>query len=230
MSESADLAAQAARSWEANAQAWTRAVRECRIESRRLATDSAILRAVLDQSPRRVLDVGCGEGWLCRALSSKGVETVGVDGSTALIEFARAAGGGQFQLLPYDELTASPERVGRNEYDVVICNFALLQEDIIPLTAALQALLRPGGVLLIQTVHPWSARGDGPYLDGWRTEHFATMGDGFAEPMPWYFRTLSSWVAAIGRAGFEIREIREATDPHSCNPLSLLFVAAPRHP
>ena len=48
-------------SWQANADAWTAAVREQRIESRRLVTDVAILQAILALSPKRILDLGCGE-------------------------------------------------------------------------------------------------------------------------------------------------------------------------
>lgn len=212
-----------ARSWEANAGAWTRAVREGRIESRRVATDAAILGAVLDRSPGRVLDVGCGEGWLCRALADRGIAAVGVDGSAPLIEAAHAAGGGAFHVLPFDELAARPERVG-GRFDVVVCNFALLHEDIAPLLGALRSLLETRGVLAIQTVHPWSARGE-TYVDGWRTESFAAFGDDFREPMPWYFRTLSSWGSALRRAGFAIEELREPAHPESGDPLSLLIVA-----
>ncbi|WP_036991208.1 hypothetical protein [Metapseudomonas furukawaii] len=42
-------------SWRVNAQAWARAVRERRIESRRLATDQALVDAVLACRPARVL-------------------------------------------------------------------------------------------------------------------------------------------------------------------------------
>lgn len=59
-------------SWRANAQAWVDAVRSGRIESRRLVTDQAVLDAVLTPRPRRVLDLGCGEGWLCRELLYRG--------------------------------------------------------------------------------------------------------------------------------------------------------------
>ena len=47
-------------SWQANADAWAAAVREQRIESRRLVTDAAIIQAVLALQPKRVLDIGCG--------------------------------------------------------------------------------------------------------------------------------------------------------------------------
>ena len=47
-----------------------------RIESRRLATDGAIVAAVVEERARSVLDVGCGEGWLSRALSERGVRVV----------------------------------------------------------------------------------------------------------------------------------------------------------
>lgn len=225
MSQSADPATQLAQSWRANADAWTRVVREGRIESRRLATDAAILSAILDQSPRRVLDVGCGEGWLCRALSAYGIEAVGVDGSASLIESARVAGGGHFQVLSYEELAIHPERVVRSDFDVVVCNFALLQEDLAPLLRALYSLLRPGGVLAMQTVHPWSARAEGPYADGWRTETFAAFGAEFPESMPWYFRTLSSWVGVLHQAGYRIDELREPAHPQTTDPLSLLLIA-----
>ena len=73
----------------ANASAWSAAVRERRIESRRTVTDAAIVAAVLEQNPRRVLDVGCGEGWLARALSAHGIDVTGIDTSAPLIEAAR---------------------------------------------------------------------------------------------------------------------------------------------
>jgi hypothetical protein len=46
----------------------------------------------------------------------------------------------------------------------------------VPLLAAARARLARGGALVIQTVHPWTARGDAPYADGWRTETFAGFG------------------------------------------------------
>ena len=79
--------------------------------------------------------------------------------------------------------------------------------------------------MVIQTVHPWSARGEAPYADGWRTETFAGFGEGFGAAMPWYYRTLASWVAAIHAAGLAVAELGEPVNPESGVPASLLIVA-----
>lgn len=212
------------RSWTGNAAAWTDAVRGGRIESRWLTTDAAILDALLALKPARVLDVGCGEGWLCRALASHGVEAVGIDVSAPLVDAARAAGGGRFEVMPYAGLADGAAQLGT--FDVLACSFSLLEQDIVPMLRDLHALLAPGGHLVIQTVHPWTACGDEPYRDGWRLEDFtAFSGQAFPEPMPWYFRTLATWLANLDEAGYRVDRLREPAHPETARPLSLLLEA-----
>lgn len=211
-------------SWEQNAQAWTTVVREHGIASRREATDAAILVACERAAPGRVLDVGCGEGWLSRALAARGAEVLGIDGSEALIDGARAAGGGpRFEVLSYDALAGSPA-LAQGPWDVVVCNFSLLGEQLASPLRALTARLAGDGRLLIQTVHPWTvAAGEPPYADGWRTETFSRMTGHFNAPMPWYFRTLSSWVELLMQAGLELTVLDEPRGMSSPMPLSLLL-------
>lgn len=212
-------------SWHHNAQSWIEAIRTGAIESRLKVTDQAILLAVLGRQPERVLDLGCGEGWLLRALAERGIEAVGVDGDATLIEAARAAGSSPVHLASYEALVEAKVDIGR-DYDLICANFALLHQDIIPLLAAMNALLAPGGALVIQTLHPWTAAA-GDYQDGWREETFTGF-KGQWQPMPWYFRSLSSWHNALDMAGFQLAALQEPQHPQSPVPQSLLLVAEQR--
>ncbi|MDR3445472.1 MULTISPECIES: class I SAM-dependent methyltransferase [unclassified Dyella] len=207
--------------WQSNAQAWEQAVREGRIESRKLVTDQAIVDAVLACAPRTVIDVGCGEGWLARALAVAGVKVIGVDVIPALIESARANGDGDFRILSYEDMAAGalPERA-----DVVVCNFSLLgRESVDGLLAAMPELFEPGGTLIVQTLHPLLAAE--PYADGWREGSWVGCGSGFGQAAPWYFRTLGSWVSAFERAGLSLHGINEPIHPHTGRPASVIFMA-----
>jgi len=112
-------------------------------------------------------------------------------------------------------------------FDVAVCNFSLLEAELAPVLDALRGVLCARGRLVIQTVHPWVACGDAPHVDGWREETFASFGGGFTTPMPWYFRTLASWVDAISVSRFAIERIVEPADADSGRPLSLLIEATP---
>ena len=214
-------------SWHHNAQSWIEAIRTGTIESRLQVTDQAILLAVLGRQPEHVLDLGCGEGWLLRALADSAIQAVGVDGDAALVEAARAAGSSRVHLASYEELVEAKVDIGSN-YDLICANFALLHQDIIPLLTAMNALLVPGGTLVIQTLHPWTAAA-GDYQDGWREETFAGF-KGQWQPMPWYFRTLSSWLNALDMAGFRLAGLQEPQHPQSPVPQSLLLVAEQNPP
>ncbi len=224
--DAADRSARMLRSWDSNAGAWTDAVRERRIPSRRAGTDAAILAAVLRTKPPCVLDVGCGEGWLARALAAHGCRVVGIDASEALVASAQALGGGTFVAMTYEAIGARASALG-GPFDVAVCNFSLLDAELAPLLDALRGVLLPRGRLVIQTVHPWVANGGERYADGWREETFAGFGGGFTTAMPWYFRTLESWGVALGASRFTIERIAEPADVDAGRPLSLLIEAVP---
>lgn len=209
------------RSWVANAPAWRDAVRQGKIASRRIATDAAIIDAVLGLAPRRVLDLGCGEGWLTRELCSRGIDAIGVDASEPLINAANQLGGASFLRLSYEEL--AQHEFGK-AFDAAVANFSILDEDIQPLLSASAKVLKPDGVLVIQTTHPAFGAGDEPYDDGWRTETFAAIEGEWPAPMPWYFRTIERWAVDLSRGGYYIAEIREPRGERGAPPLSLIFV------
>ena len=56
--------------WLQAAAPWCRAVRDGRIRSRVAVTNAAILDAIAARPGGRLLDLGCGEGWLLRARQS----------------------------------------------------------------------------------------------------------------------------------------------------------------
>lgn len=215
-------------SWDANASRWTRAVRNQAIASRAAATDQAIVEAVKRRAAQRVIDIGCGEGWLVRRLKQEiDCHVSGIDGSARLIANAIAADpNGRYEVLCYRQL--DDQAVGlQAPYDVAICNFALLDDALVPTLTSIKRLLSPTGALIIQTLHPYITNGDLPYVDGWRREDFSTFDDADWEPMPWYFRTFSTWLNDIETAGYTLANCHEPTDPITRKPLSVIFECRP---
>jgi len=206
--------------WSRNGDPWIAAVRKREIASRALVTDAAIVEVVRARQPRTGLDLGCGEGWLVRALA--GVEMVGVDAIAGLVDAAREAGGGEFRVMSYEEIAAGALQLA---VDVAICNFSLIgNEAVSGLFRAAPSYLRPGGTLIVQTVHPFASCGDAPYADGWREGSWAGFSSDFADAPPWYFRTMASWIALFTEHGLRLVEVREPVHPETGKPLSLILV------
>ena len=210
------------RSWIANAHNWTRAVRERLIPSRKAGTDAAVVDVIVARRPQRLLDVGCGEGWLTRRLRLlTDCETTGIDFSPDLIRDAFDADpAGRYLVLRYADLVAGRHELGGG-FDVVAFNYALFEEDIVPVLAAARNLLAARGAIVIQTLHPDAFPAAS---EGWRTEDFSAFQSRDWTPMPWYHRSMNSWRETIASAGLAIVETHEPKAQPDEPPLSLLMI------
>jgi 2-polyprenyl-3-methyl-5-hydroxy-6-metoxy-1,4-benzoquinol methylase len=222
------LEAQIIRSWNSNAGPWAKAIQAASIHSRKLVTDQAIVDAVLSVRPARVFDIGCGEGWLARALNACGIEVTGIDAVPELIAEAAHGGGGQFQVGDYGAIAQRQLQCG--PFDAAVCNFSLLGEESVESLLGAIADYICTGHLIVQTLHPVVACGEHPYRDGWRAGSWSGFGAEFSDPAPWYFRTLGSWVAMLRRNGLQLIDCREPTAPDSFVPASVIFICKTRVP
>jgi 2-polyprenyl-3-methyl-5-hydroxy-6-metoxy-1,4-benzoquinol methylase len=94
----------------------------------------------------RILDVGCGSGWLSEWLARFGYDVTGLDISPALVEISRArlAGGARFVV---HDVEAAP--LGE-QFDAAVCYDSLHHfADERAVMRHLAAMLRPGGQLFV---------------------------------------------------------------------------------
>jgi len=113
----------------------------------------------------RVLDVACGQGVLCHALSREGVSVIGVDASPRLIAAAKksAPANAEFHVGDARNLTAS--QLG--EFDRVSCIMALMNiEPLAPVMRGIRDSLKVGGKFVAIMLHP-AFRAPGQTSWGW---------------------------------------------------------------
>ena len=175
----------AADGWSDSADAWMTSLGDQGDFSRRFVLDAPMMQQAVAGTPRRALDVGCGEGRFCRMLQAQGIETVGVDPTPALLARART-------LDP-----AGDYREGRGEalafedgaFDLVVSYLTLI--DIPDIRAAISEMvrvLRPGGRLLIANLTSFNTAGLGGL--GW----IRTTGGKPAYALDRYLEERAEWI------------------------------------
>jgi SAM-dependent methyltransferase len=120
--------------------------------------EGPIVREIVDRLPAGVaLDAACGTGRHTSYLVERGHRVIGVDGSAAMLDVARArVPAAEFQPGRLDRLPLPDDHV-----DLVVCGLALSHEHALPpVFAEFARVLRPGGHLIVSDTRglpsaPW---------------------------------------------------------------------------
>ena len=196
-----------------------------------------MLRLLKPSRGERVLDIGCGQGVLCRVLHGVGVHMTGVDASRSLVRLAQQRSDQSIKFLVGDarELQRLPA-VEPRSFDAVTCMLAI--QNIHPLQPVLDgvayALKREGRFVMVM-MHP-CFRSPQAAQWGW-DEHAAVQFrrvDQYLLPRKhpivthpgkdpgkytWTFhRPLQSYVKSLSRAGLHIDGMEEWASHKSSEP------------
>ncbi len=219
-------------SWVTNATAWSQAIQQEAIESRKLVTNQAMVMTIAKHQPKSLLDIGCGEGWLCRAAQKTipSLSTIkGMDAIEALVDQAKTLSPHlAWEQKSYQDLIAGASH-NQELYQIISINFALFEKELVELLLlALPNYLLENGRIIIQTLHPLMACGDAAYEEGWREGNWIGFSTAFKDPHSWYFRTMAAWVNLFCASGLILDQMQEPIHPKTGKPASVIFELVPR--
>ncbi|MEJ2816179.1 class I SAM-dependent methyltransferase [Caulobacter sp. CCG-8] len=203
--------------WAESAAAWIADMGEHGDYGRRYVLDPVIRQRLGERGFRKALDVGCGEGRLCRMLSGFGVETIGLDPTQALLDQARRSHPegryveGVAEALPFEDAG----------FDLVVSCLSLI--DIPGFEAAIAEMARvlaPGGTLFVANLTSFAtARIDAPILERWVNSPGVRIDRYLEQRSSWeawrgirivnWHRPLSAYMAAFLGAGLRLTHFDE---------------------
>jgi 2-polyprenyl-3-methyl-5-hydroxy-6-metoxy-1,4-benzoquinol methylase len=180
--------------------------------AKRHLVNPALLRMLGDVAGRRVLDAGCGQGYLSRMLAARGARVVGVEPAQALFDYSveREVELGQGIGYVQADLCDLPD-LGE-PFDACVASMVLI--DIPDWEAALAACverLRPGATIVVTLNHPcferlWTVwREHGEYrLSRYLADYDIEGRHGVS-----FHRPLSAYLNRLIGLGCRIREVAE---------------------
>jgi SAM-dependent methyltransferase len=168
----------------------------------------ALLSAITEPPPLRILELGCGPGRDLKTFVARGHQPIGLDGCARFVEMARALSGCEVWLQDFLELDLPPA-----QFHGVFANASLFHvpsENLPRVLAELRDTLKPGGVLFFsnprgENREGWSGDRYGCYFDLERWRALLT-GAGFQEIDHYYRpagrpRSEQPWLAMTWRRG-----------------------------
>lgn len=169
---------------------------------------------------KRVLDLGCGYGWFCRAVREQGAgETVGIDLSAKML--ARAAELTRDEGIHYRQGDLSRLELTGERFDLIYSSLTLhYLPQVDTLFEQIHGALGAGGSFVFSVEHPiftcpqpqgWLVDEEGRCswpINGYQAEG-KRVSNWLAEGVIKYHRTLGTYLNALIAAGFEIRHVED---------------------
>jgi ubiquinone/menaquinone biosynthesis C-methylase UbiE len=185
---------------------------------------------------KKMLDAGCGEGYLARHYAKQGADVTAIDLSQRLIETSEQISENEGIAVDYKvDNVCFIESVPSDEFDIILSNLVLLNVPCLDdAMNEFHRVLKAGGFLVFSIVHPaFNFYGPGSWEMGekdpktkrrkglfFRVDRYfeeeeyqrywkTREGEKFPEPISFFHRTLSTYLNSLSRAGFRLLEFVE---------------------
>ncbi|MFK4344689.1 ubiquinone/menaquinone biosynthesis C-methylase UbiE [Paenibacillus sp. RC62] len=215
---------EAIRRWNMHAENFTARYTEEGDRSREVLLNPALQECMGTLAGKKVLDAGCGEGYLSRKMVRAGALVEGVDYSPEMLELARKRTPSDLGITYHHGNLEKLEMFGDQSFDLIVSNMVIQDlEDYEQAIAEMRRLLVPGGSFIFSILHPcfqtpesgWVKDEAGKKLY-WKVNRYFSEGV-LEQDMPYdqeekllYFhRTLGSYVQAITGAGLLLEAMIE---------------------
>ncbi|MFD0556961.1 2-polyprenyl-3-methyl-5-hydroxy-6-metoxy-1,4-benzoquinol methylase [Stackebrandtia endophytica] len=179
--------------------------------AKRHLVNEHVFRLLGNVAGQRILDAGCGNGYLSRMLADRGATVVGVEPTDAMVSFARDHEADEPRGVEYIQADLSrPSDLGG--FDAVVCSMVLMAvPDWKPAMRTCVAAAKPGGTFVFTLVHPafeqlaagW--REHGRYRVDRYLEEYELVGPAASD----FHRPLSAYLNEVAALGCRIREVVE---------------------
>lgn len=182
-----------------------------------------ILKNMLpDFIDKDVLDLGCGFGWHCRYAIENGAKSViGIDLSEKMLEKAREIN--NMEGIEYVRKALEDVEYPAEKFDVILSSLTFHYiESFDLITEKIYKWLKPKGHFVFSVEHPvFTAEGTQDWAYGtdgekqhWPVDNYFIEGKRnttfLGENVVKYHRTLTSYLNALLKQGFKIKEVIEA--------------------
>jgi ubiquinone/menaquinone biosynthesis C-methylase UbiE len=216
-------------SWDAKAEAWDSGYDEEGDPNRKYQSDEVLFRLLGEVAGRRVLDAGCGQGYLCRSLARRGATVVGVENSIRFYELALAYQEREpLGIVYYQGSISDMPYLVDNSFDAIVSNYVLMDvRDYEGAVHEFARILKPGGVAVVVISHPCFHTPGSGWLRippdslrreeraRWMVDRYFSRGmwrehwGPFDTPFIGFHRTLTDYYHIFQSAGLRVTDLEE---------------------
>jgi ubiquinone/menaquinone biosynthesis C-methylase UbiE len=171
---------------------------------------------------KRVLDAGCGEGYLSRLMAKRGAQVTAVDYAPRMLEIARERTPDGLDIYYHNGNLEQLDLFNDGIFGLVVSNMVF--QDLGDFESALKEIYRvivPGGSFVMSILHPcfvtpksgWEKNDRGEKIH-WNVDRYFYEGAyeqklGNEEKMILFHRTLTTYINTMVKTGFAIESIVE---------------------
>ncbi|HOK35379.1 MAG TPA: class I SAM-dependent methyltransferase [Candidatus Pacearchaeota archaeon] len=208
--------------WSKNADFWIKIIRENLDPYREVVTNKAILNLIKKEKNSKILDAGCGEGYLCRlaAKIDKSNQIFGIDLSLKLIKTAKDLEKQRPLGIKYSVGDFRKTDFPSSFFDVIFSH-QTIHEVPNPEKAIKEffRILKKDGKLILLFLHPCFEVDPKLYFEPIKIKKSSYLVSGIKSPSAYFYLhlPLSRWIEILENNGFLIKRIDE---PHP--PLELM--------